>query len=246
LRPPRDAIAGIGHLTIETSNAIVDQHYSHQHPGFVAGDYTVLSVSDDGCGIERDKITNVFDPFFTTKEHGKGTGLGLATVYGIVRQNGGFINVYSEPGHGATFRIYLPRAHGMAHVEEVKTIHPEGGTETILVVEDEQASLHLLQRYLNSLGYHVLTASNPIHALGMGEEKLDLLITDVVMPNMNGRQLAQQLQARIPGLRCLFMSGYTANVIAHRGVLDHGVNFIQKPYGLNELAIKIRKILDTD
>lgn len=242
----RDAIAGVGHLTIETNNATIDEHYASQHPGLVAGEYTVLSVSDDGCGIERDKIANVFDPFFTTKAHGKGTGLGLATVYGIVRQNGGFINVYSEPGHGATFRIYLPRAQGIACTEETKTTHVEGGTETILVVEDELASLQLIKRYLTSLGYRVLTVGDPSYALGMIQEKIDLLITDVVMPKMNGRQLAEQLQAHIPGLRCLFMSGYTANVIAHRGVLDHGVNFIQKPYSLNEFAIKIRTILDTD
>jgi len=188
-------------------------------------------------------------PFFTTKEQGKGTGLGLATVYGIVKQNDGFINVYSEPGEGSTFKVYLPRAEGApgADAQDVEAVTPRGGTETVLVVEDEAAILQMARMSLEQLGYTVLSAGSPEEGLSAAEGfagPIQLLITDVVMPQMNGRQLAQRLSAERPQLQCLYMSGYTADVIAHRGVLEEGVSFISKPFSLTTLAEKVREVLD--
>jgi two-component system cell cycle sensor histidine kinase/response regulator CckA len=199
--------------------------------------------------MDQETMSHLFEPFFTTKEQGKGTGLGLATVYGIVKQNNGFINVYSEPGHGSTFKVYLPRAEGVTPGEgaEVEAAAPRGGTETVLVVEDEAAILELAKESLEELGYTVLTASSPEEALRTSKERgapIDLLITDVVMPGMNGRELARRLGAARPELKCLYMSGYTADVIAHRGVLEEGVSFIGKPFSLTVLAKKVREVLD--
>ena len=199
--------------------------------------------------MDRQTLSHLFEPFFTTKGPGKGTGLGLSTVYGIVRQGNGFISVYSEPGGGATFRIYLPRAEGPAetHEREVETAAPRKGTETVIVVEDEAAILELARESLEQLGYTVLTAKSPEEAIrhcGEHTGPIQLLLTDVVMPMMNGRQLAERLSAAYPGMKCLYMSGYTANVIAHRGVLEEGVNFIAKPFSLAVLAEKIRMTLD--
>ncbi len=246
----RDAISGVGRISIETTNATLDLQYCGEHPGAVPGEYAVLSVSDDGCGIERDKLGSIFDPFFTTKEQGKGTGLGLATVYGIVKQNGGYINVYSEPGQGTTFRIYLPRAienETVASAEKATIAAIRGGGETILLVEDEEANLSLAKQMLESFGYRVLAAGSPDQAISMSNAEgngYDLLLTDVVMPGMDGRKLSDTLAGNHPGLKTLFMSGYTANVIANRGVLDEGVHFIQKPFSRRELAARIRDILD--
>jgi PAS domain S-box-containing protein len=243
----RDAISGVGRLTIETANVTLDQPYCETHPGFVPGDYAVLSVSDDGCGIEREQLSSIFEPFFTTKEMGKGTGLGLATVYGIVKQNGGFVHVYSEPGHGATFRIYLPRAEAQPGANRPEISESQGGTETVLVVEDEESNLKLCTRILASFGYRVLAANSPDQALELAEEykdEIDLLLTDVVMPTMNGRELAERLCEAQPGLRCIFMSGYTAEVVSHRGVLEEGMNFIHKPFSRLDLDATIREVLD--
>jgi PAS domain S-box len=241
----RDAIGGVGKVEIETGNASIDEEYCYEHPDFIPGNYVTLTVSDDGRGIAREKMSSIFEPFYTTKEVGKGTGLGLATVFGIVKQNGGFINVYSEPGEGATFRIYLPRTEDGASEVEHRIMDPGRGTETVMIVEDEEANLRLLENYLRNLGYRVLTAVTPGEALALAEgEPVELVVTDVVMPQMNGHDLANRLTASHPGLRFIFMSGYTADVIAHRGVLDEGVNFIQKPYALRELAAKIRSVLD--
>ncbi|HEY3445274.1 MAG TPA: PocR ligand-binding domain-containing protein [Myxococcales bacterium] len=242
----RDAISGVGQITIETANLALDRGFCARHPGSVAGDYVLLSVSDDGCGIEPERMSRLFDPFYTTKEVGRGTGLGLSMVDGIVKQNGGFVEVVSEAGRGSTFRIYLPRATGAAPPIAVPEVGAQGGQETVLVVEDEESSLRLLERYLTSLGYRVLATSDPEEALEIARKnaRVDLLLTDVVMPKMNGRQLADTLCAAIPGLRCLFMSGYTANVIADRGVLDEGVSFLAKPYTLGELAAKVREVLE--
>jgi PAS domain S-box-containing protein len=244
----RDAIAGVGKITIETDKVILDNAYCSDHAGFVPGEFTVLSVSDDGGGMDRQTLDNLFEPFFTTKGVGEGTGLGLATVYGIVKQNEGFINVYSEPGQGSTFRIYLPRHAGEA--EETRMEPPDarinGRGETILFVEDEPAILMLGRKILENLGYQVLGAITPSEAIRLAEEhagEVDLLITDVVMPEMNGRDLASQLQSLYPEMKILFMSGYTANVIAHRGILDDGVNFIQKPFSKDGLAAKVRATL---
>ncbi|ABW69068.1 PAS domain S-box protein [Desulfosudis oleivorans] len=244
----RDAIDGTGRITIETQNTALDEAYCAGHAEFVSGEYVVLSVSDDGRGMDKVTMDNLFEPFFTTKNVNEGTGLGLATVYGIVRQNNGFINVYSEPGHGATFRIYLPRHAGTPDETEARdtTVLPAGNGETVLVVEDEAAVLKLTQKTLTGLGYTVLKALSPQAALKLVDSHsnpIDLLITDVVMPGMNGRALSEKLKARYPTLRVLFMSGYTANVIAHRGILDEGVHFIQKPFNRVDLARKVREAL---
>ncbi|MFP4499656.1 MAG: PAS domain S-box protein [Candidatus Hydrogenedentota bacterium] len=245
----RDAIGHKhGKITIETANVRFDEAYCAEHAGFVPGAHVMLAVSDDGCGMDEETCAKIFEPFFTTKGVGEGTGLGLATIYGIVKQNDGFINVYSEPDEGTTFRIYIP-ALEMAPPQEdgpVVRAEPAGGTETILVVEDEPAILSMTRTVLERLGYTVLTASAPSEALRVAREQVgavDLLITDVVMPEMHGRAMAEQLQALCPGLKSLFMSGYTANVIAHQGVLDEGVNFIEKPFSLQDLARKVREAL---
>lgn len=245
----RDAISDVGKLTIETENVSFDETYCNSHDGFVPGDYLLIAVSDNGCGMDKKTIANIFEPFFTTKGVGEGTGLGLATVYGIVKQNKGFINVYSEPGEGTTFKIYLPRHMGDTEQSRASAPAdiPEGRGETILLVEDESAIRKMGRMMLEKLGYHVLLAAGPAEALRLAEtnaNRIDLLITDVVMPEMNGRDLSDQMQARSQGLRVLFMSDYTANAIAHHGVLDQGVNFIQKPFSKKDLAVKVRKALD--
>jgi len=209
----------------------------------------MLSVSDNGCGMDRETLDNIFEPFFTTKELGKGTGLGLATVYGIVSQNNGFINVYSKPGSGTTFNIYLPRYEGDSSAASAKEPYEpvKGGNETVLLVEDEKILLELAEAMLKKPGYKVLTADTPGHAISFAWEyagEIHLLITDVVMPEMNGRELARYLMSRYPGLKCLFMSGYTANVIAHQGVLDKGVHFVQKPFSIKNLASRVREALE--
>jgi two-component system cell cycle sensor histidine kinase/response regulator CckA len=245
----RDAIGGVGKLTIETGRAHFDTEYCNAHAGFIPGDFVMLAVSDDGVGMDKDTIDNIFEPFFTTKGMGEGTGLGLSTVFGIVKQNKGFINVYSEPGKGTTFRIYLPphaEEGAIVKVQEAVNI-PTGRGETVLIVEDEPSILRLSQQIIENSGYHALAASTPDEALALANEHagdIHLLITDVVMPEMNGRELAENLQIHYPTLKVLFMSGYTANVIAHRGVLDKGVNFIQKPFSKNDLAVKVREALE--
>ncbi|MDD2852753.1 MAG: cache domain-containing protein [Desulfuromonadaceae bacterium] len=244
----RDAITDVGKITIETGNRTFDAGYCAAHLGFLPGDYVQLAVSDNGCGMDKSTVAHIFEPFFTTKESGKGTGLGLATVYGIVKQNNGFINVYSEPGLGTTFTIYLSRYEGEADQRlGGKVTQPVPiGQETILLVEDEMAILTLTTQMLEKLGYTVIAASGPGEALSLVQEqsdRIDLLMTDVVMPEMNGLNLAKNLQSHYPNLKCLFMSGYTTNVIAHHGVLDEGVNFIQKPFSVAELATKVHEVL---
>jgi len=244
----RDAIADVGSVTIETGNAVFDETYCAQHAGFAAGEYVLLAVSDDGCGMNQEILDHIFEPFFTSKGVGQGTGLGLSTVFGIVDQNNGFINVYSEPGQGTTFRIYLPRYAGQvvdAERESAGEI-PVGSGETVLVVEDQSDLLTMAEIMLERLGYRVLTAGTTGEALGLTEEhasEIQLLITDVVMPGMNGKDLAERLQSLQPSMKVPFMSGYTANVIVKRGVLDEDVNFIQKPFSMNVLAVKVRDAL---
>jgi PAS domain S-box-containing protein len=245
----RDAIVDTGKLTIETGIASFDEEYCSHHAGFVVGDYVLLAVSDNGCGMDKEAQSHLFEPFFTTKEMGKGTGLGLATVYGVVKQNNGFINVYSEPGQGTTFKIYLPRHLSKAVPLPKKRPDTSGarGNETVLLVEDEREILEMTTMMLERLGYTVLAAGTPGEAVRLAQEhpgRIDLLLTDVVMPEMNGRDLAKNLLSIYPDIRRLFMSGYTANVIAHHGVLDEGVHFIQKPFTLQPLAAKIREALD--
>jgi PAS domain S-box-containing protein len=246
----RDAIRGVGKITIETDNISFDNEYCAEHPGFVPGDFVLLAVSDDGCGMDKPTLERLFEPFFTTKGLGQGTGLGLATVYGIVKQNNGFINVYSEPEKGTTFRIYLPRHAGEAgeiRTKEAVEIRMGRG-ETVLIVEDEASILKLGKRILLELGYTVLAAASPGQAMETAkthEGDIHLIITDVVMPEMNGRDLSRQIRNFYPNIKVLFMSGYTADVIAHQGVLDGGVHFIQKPFSNKDMAAKIREVLDT-
>jgi len=245
----RDAIAGVGKITIETQNTVFDEAYCRDHAGFIPGEFVMLAVSDNGCGMDRETLANVFEPFFTTKEIGKGTGLGLSTVYGIAKQNQGFVNVYSEPDKGTTFKIYLPR-HAETEpsaVVDAKTEIAQGRGETILLVEDDPTVLRLGERMLEGLGYMVIAAQSPDEAIGMFQEyrgEIHLLITDVVMPGMSGRDLSTQIRAIRPDIKTLFMSGYTANVIAHHGVLDEGVHFIEKPFSREDLAVKVLEALD--
>ena len=244
----RDAIPGVGRITIETGHVDLDEAYCRDHAGFRPGRFATLVVSDNGAGMDRETLSLAFEPFFTTKELDKGTGLGLATVFGIVKQNDGFINIYSEPGQGTTVRIYLNRAQA---VEKDEPIRPDEGdlplgTETVLLVEDEPALLELSREILEKLGYTVVTALNPTDALSLVQDhnlKVDLLMTDVIMPQMSGRQLWEALDKLSPGLPCLYMSGYTSNVIAHQGVLEAGVHFLQKPFSGRDLAHKLREVL---
>ncbi len=245
----RDSIVGIGKITIETGNCVIDESYTTHHIDFKPGKYVTLTVSDDGCGMDKETMTHIFEPFFTTKGVGEGTGLGLATVFGAVKQNNGFINVYSEPGLGTKFTIYLPSLPGEvepASPESVADLSPHG-QETVLLVEDEPAILNMAAQILVRLGYTVLQTNSPKEAIRMAKEQdgvIDLLITDVIMPEMNGKDLADNLQSHFPLLKCLYMSGYTADVIARHGVLDEGVYFIQKPFSLPNLATKVRDVLD--
>jgi signal transduction histidine kinase/CheY-like chemotaxis protein len=245
----RDAISGVGKLTIETGRKTFDEEYCKEHAGFIPGDFVLLAVSDNGCGMDKEILDNLFEPFFTTKAVGKGTGLGLATIYGIVKQNNGFINVYSELSQGSTFNIYLPR---LVADEDTDKAVPEkkaaaGGTETILLVEDEPTILRMTRMMLERKGYTVLSAAAPSAAMEKATHHsgpIDLLMTDVVMPEMNGRDLAGQIVHLYPDIRLLFMSGYTANVIAHQGILDDGVAFIQKPFSMADMTEKVRGVLD--
>ena len=245
----RDAIEDVGKITIETGRTTFDDDYCADHKGFVPGDFVLLAVSDNGCGMDKAILNQIFEPFFTTKKAGKGTGLGLATVYGIVKQNNGFINVYSEPGNGTVMKVYLARYSGsqsFQKTDQKKKGDVSGRGETILVVEDETDILDLIRVMLEKTGYEVLTASTPSQALDLARNhagSVDLLITDMVLPEMNGRDLNRHLASIYPNLKVLFMSGYTANVIAHHGVLEEGVQFIQKPFAMKDFALKIREVL---
>lgn len=245
----KDAISDVGKITIETRNIVLDKDYCTNHMGFVPGEFALLVISDDGEGMSPETLDKIFEPFFTTKDVGKGTGLGLATVYGIVKQNDGFINVYSELGKGTTIKIYLPRQGGQAAtiVNEKSAQLPLGNGEVILLVEDDAPILKLGRMMLDSLGYTVLPAGTAEEALERARERAEeirLLITDVIMPEMNGRELATTLEeTTCPGLKTLFMSGYTANVIAHHGVLDEDIDFISKPFSKRSLATKVHAIL---
>jgi len=245
----RDSIKDVGKVSIETGNVCFDEEYCMDHLGFKPGEYVMITVSDNGCGMDNKILDNIFEPFFTTKERGKGTGLGLATVYGIVKQNNGFIYVYSEPEQGTTFKLYLPRNTEESKLGGQKTVQEklQKGYETILLVEDEKSILRMTKMMLERMGYNVLATSKPneaIHISNSSEGKIHLLMTDVVMPLMNGRDLAEKILQSCPNIKHLFMSGYTANVIAQRGILDEGINFINKPFSIKDLSIKLRDILD--
>ena len=245
----RDAIAGVGRVTVETGNVELNADDCRVHPDAIPGAYVLLAVSDTGCGMDPETQAHIFEPFFTTKELGRGTGLGLATVYGIVKQNNGVIDVTSEPGKGTTFRIYLPQyvAPALEAAAEARQATAPTGTETVLLVEDEVPLLRLASRLLKRLGYTVLATDSPQEAIRVATEyagEIHLLLTDVVMPQMSGHALWEQLSPVRPGMKCLFMSGYTADDIAHRGALDAGLHFIQKPFAGTALAGKVREVLE--
>lgn len=247
----RESIADKGKITIKTENATLADTSCVGQPWLIPGDYVQLTVTDNGCGIDKEMIENLFEPFFTSKEISKGAGLGLATVYGAIKQNKGFINVTSELEQGTKFIIYLPR-FGCAE----KKVQSEEAVQknmfrqkTILLVEDEPIVLEMVTRLLEIMGYHVFATSDAHEAIALAQEhvgNLDLLLTDVIMPEMNGDVLAQKLLARNPGLKCLFMSGYTADVITHRGLLDEDINFIQKPFAIDNLKSKLQEVLKTE
>ncbi len=244
----RDAIAGEGKVTIRTENVTLDEAFCADRADVQPGAFVMLAVSDDGCGMDEDVLEHIFEPFFTTKEVGRGTGLGLATVYGIVKQNGGYLGVSSRPGQGTTFNIYLNRCDEEAAEAKVPGAAelPKSRGETVLLVEDEEAVLEMGRAMLQELGYTVLAAGAPQEAIRKAQThpgEIHLLVTDVVMPEMDGRMLTKRLAAIRPGIRCLFVSGYTADVIANRGVLDDGVQFLQKPFSLEALAAKVREAL---
>jgi two-component system cell cycle sensor histidine kinase/response regulator CckA len=244
----RDAMPTGGRLTIETANVVLDENYARTHMGVAPGDFVMIAVSDSGHGMDAETRKRVFEPFFTTKAKGKGTGLGLATVYGIVKQTGGDIWVYSEPGCGTTFKLYFPRVAEQVGSLAASAGEParKAGGETILVVEDEKAVRELTVRMLKHLGYIILTASSGAEALEISsahQGNIDLLLTDVVMPNMSGRQLADALLLLRPQTKVLFLSGYTENTVVHHGVLEKGVDFLPKPFTRENLAKKLREML---
>jgi CheY-like chemotaxis protein len=245
----RDAMPTGGKLKIRTANVELDQTYTRTHPGSRPGNYVLLAVTDTGTGMDSGTITHIFEPFFTTKDVGKGTGLGLATVYGIVKQSNGYIWVDSAPGKGTSFEIYLPRHVGQPAAEEPKADGTERlrGSESILLVEDAQPLRKLAQTFLEAAGFRVWSAGSGEEALevaaGSGVN-FDLLLTDVVMPGMNGRVLAEQLLPRQPGMRVLYMSGYTDSFIAGHGVLEPGTYLVHKPFTEEELIRKAREVLD--
>jgi PAS domain S-box-containing protein len=247
----RDAMPHGGKVVIATANAMLDEAYTRQHPGSKAGDFVMLSVTDTGTGIDSETLAHIFEPFFTTKERGKGTGLGLATVYGIVKQSDGYVWVSSAPGKGTSFEVYLPRIEEPVTVIEpaVPTVETFQGAETVLLVEDADALRKLTHMLLEQHGYRVLAAANGAEALLKTQEKperINLLLTDVIMPGLNGRALAERLGALQPGLKVLYMSGYTDDAIVNHGVLESGTYLLHKPFSEESLIRKVREVLDAD
>ena len=245
----RDAMPSGGRIHLETSNIELDAFYADEHISVKPGKYVMLAVSDSGIGMSQETIAHIFEPFYTTKESGSGTGLGLSTVYGIVKQSGGYIWVYSEPGKGSTFKVYLPRVDDVLEptpAPKPASLETKRGWETILLVEDEEAVRDLIRTVLTEHGYDVIPAEDPRHAVQLAAtyaREIHMLLTDVVMPGMSGRELANQVSQRRKGIRVLFMSGYTDNVITTGGMLEKGLAFLQKPFSPNSLVQKVREVL---
>ncbi|QXE91209.1 response regulator [Geomonas subterranea] len=242
----RDAMPGGGSLTITTANIEISSHYAYLHPDARPGEYVQLSVSDTGHGMDKATAAHIFEPFFTTKAQGKGTGLGLSTVYGIVTQNGGFINVYSEPGQGSTFRIYLPRLQESMPAQQGTQASEDRLSGTVLLVEDEEMLLWLTTQLLEEMGLKVIQAQDPLQALEITRQRggeIDLILTDVVMPEMNGRELVDRIREFLPEPKVLFMSGHTSDNVIQRRVIEDGMHFIEKPLGMETLSRKIREVL---
>ncbi len=246
-----DAMPEGGRLTVETANCHLDDRYSRLHPGVPSGQYVLIAVSDTGTGMPSEVLAKAFDPFFTTKAAGKGTGLGLSQVFGFVKQSGGHVKIYSEPGQGTTVKIYLPRYYGSEDdrvAAEAPVAAELKGMESILLVEDDANVLALTSAGLRDLGYSVLEARHANDAMAhlSNGAHVDLMLTDIVMPDINGRKLAEQAEALRPGLRVLYMTGFTKNAVVHNGVLDAGVHFLAKPFTLDELARKLREVLKSE
>jgi CheY-like chemotaxis protein len=243
----RDAMPNGGKLTIETANAAIDEKYAHDY-ALAPGQFVQIAVTDTGVGMQPEIVSKAFDPFFTTKDVGKGTGLGLSQVYGYVRQSGGHVKIYSEPDVGTTVKIYLPRHRGeeVAATATAEATRAAGGQEVILVVEDDDRVRAISAETLRELGYSVIEASGARDAIRIieGGAQPDLLFTDVVMPEMSGRELAKLLQQSRPNMKILFTTGYTRNAIVHNGVLDPGTHLLSKPFNIEDLAAKVRSLLD--
>ncbi len=245
----QDAISGTGRIVIETDNIVFNKaSYSH-HDEINPGEYVKLSFQDNGCGMDKETLSHLFEPFFTTKAIGKGTGLGLATVYGIVKQNEGNINVISELNNGTRFEFYFPRHTGCAEKEGTSksVVPPIRGRETVLLVEDEAQLRKSIQMMLESVGYRVLNGATPGEAIKVAKkhaDRIDLLLTDLIMPEMNGKELSEEIQKFAPHIRTLLMSGYTTDVLDSREFLEEGLNFIQKPCSIHDLATKLREVID--
>jgi CheY-like chemotaxis protein len=245
----RDAMPDGGRLTIQTSNVVIDEAFAAQHPGVATGPHVLLSVSDSGIGMDQQTRAHLFEPFFTTKRRGEGTGLGLSTVYGIVKQSGGMISVYSEPGHGASFKILLPTAAPSAERDvERPAAASLSGSETILVAEDQPEVRSIMRAILSRHGYKVLIVPDgetALQALGDQGDAIDLLLTDVVMPTMGGAELVRRIAGIAPRVKVLYASGYTEDGVVRQGVVDRGIFFLQKPFSSTALLTKVREVLDS-
>ncbi len=244
----RDAMPEYGKLIIETANVTLDEAYTKTHAGVKPGDYVMMAVSDTGEGMDEDTMLHIFEPFFTTKEQSKGTGLGLSTCYGIIKQNSGNIWVYSEPGHGASFKIYLPREFKEITSNIKRKNNSPEGTETIIVVEDESDVRQVTSNILRDKGYIIYEAASGEEALRIAEKDISwnihLLLTDVIMPHMSGKELSEHFNRKNPDIKVLFVSGYTDNSIVNHGVIEKGIAFLQKPFSSSSLICKVRDVLD--
>lgn len=247
----KDAMSQGGKLTIETANVYLDEEYARQHITVEPGHYVMLAVSDNGIGMDEETQVKIFEPFFSTKEKDKGTGLGLSTVYGIVKQSGGFVWVYSEPGKGTSFKIYFPRVVEKIGLKKATEPHIQSiqGTEAILVVEDDDLVREVVANSLTTLGYSILEAKNGEDALRYfkkeRKQSIDLIVTDIVMPQMSGGEFIKQLRKKDNNTKVLFISGYTDNAVVHHGILDEGIPYLQKPFTMNDLGKKVREVLDS-